>query len=469
MLGIALANVTYAVLGIGLAALLGVFDRRPATYVDALVGLPLGLAAVMILSTYGSLLGIGVTPTVVALLAVAAAGAGVWRLRRNRPTAARVATRRSRLDRILGAVPAIAIGWLLVSATRSVMAKPLVEWDGWVLWATKARVLYDHPSGGADILQSDFYGAPTYPLGLPALEATTMRAVGDFDVTLLDVQVVALVGAAILGLWVLLRHVAHPFVTGVALLATLASSQVAYQLTTNYADVPLSFLTALGVVAGGVWLSDPAGRSWLLACFAVFLGAAALTKNEGVLFGAAAALALILATLAMKRNLRNALTAVAAFVAVAAPWQIYTAANGLKTVDYDLADLLNPGLLQERADRILPAARELLQEMTVADSWGASLIVIVLGVAAALLTARRPAGLYAASWLGFAFCGLVATYWISNHRIENDLENSSYRTILTLLVTGLAMTPLLLDAALGHARSVLWPPGGLVSMPRARR
>ena len=57
LLGIALANVTYAILGIGLAALLGVFDRRPATYVDALIGVPLGLAAVMILSAYGSLLG----------------------------------------------------------------------------------------------------------------------------------------------------------------------------------------------------------------------------------------------------------------------------------------------------------------------------------------------------------------------------------------------------------------------------
>ena len=159
----------------------------------------------------------------------------------------------------------------------------------------------------------------------------------------------------------------------------------------------------------------------------------------------------------------------AAFVALAAPWQIYTAVNGLKTVDYNLADLLNPGLLPDRADRVLPAARELLQEMTVADSWGASLIVIVLGVAAALLSARRPAGLYAAGWLGLSFCGLVATYWISNHRIDNDLENSSYRTILTLLVTGLALTPLLLDAALGHARSVLTPPGGLVSRRRAPR
>ena len=70
--------------------------------------------------------------------------------------------------------------------------KPLVEWDGWVLWATKARVLYDHPGNGAEILQNAFYGAPSYPPGMPALEATTMRAVGAFDGALLDLQLLAL-------------------------------------------------------------------------------------------------------------------------------------------------------------------------------------------------------------------------------------------------------------------------------------
>ena len=465
---IVLANVAYAVLGIGLAALLGVFDRRPSTYIDALIGLPLGIAVVMLVAAQAALLGFALTPTLVALLAFAAAASGGWRLYRSRPAFAEIETRLSWSERLAGAVPAIAIAWGRTAAAGAMAVKPLAEWDGWVLWATKARVLYDHPSNGATILQSDFYGAPSYPIGMPALEATTMRAVGHFDGTLLDLQLLALVAAAIVGIWVLLRRVAHPVVIGLALLATLASSQVTYQLTTNYADVPLAFLTAAGVVAGGVWLTDGSeGRTWMLVCFSVFLGAAAWTKNEGLLFGAAAAVALLATSLAGRRNVRSALGAVGGFVVLAAPWRIYAAANGLKTRDYNLADLFDFGLLHERADRVWPATRELLQEMTVADAWGASLVVIVLGVAAALLTRRRRlAGIYAGAWLVLAFCGLVATYWISNHRLDNDLDNSSFRTIVTLLVTGLSLTPLLLDGAVAHFREAI---GSLPPLRLSRR
>jgi ABC-type glucose/galactose transport system permease subunit len=72
-----------------------------------------------------------------------------------------------------------------------------------------------------------------------------------------------------------------------------------------------------------------------------------------------------------------------------------------------------------------------------------------------LLTRRRVAGIYAAVWLVLAFGGLVATYWISNHRLDNDLENSSWRTIVTLLVTGLCLTPLLLEGAVTHIRDAI--------------
>ena len=324
--------------------------------------------------------------------------------------------------------------------------KPLVEWDGWVLWATKARVLYDHPGNGAEILQNAFYGAPSYPPGMPALEATTMRAVGAFDGALLDLQLLALVAAAVVGIWALLHRLAHPVIVGLALLATLASSQLAYQLTTNYADVPLAYLTALGVTAGAVWLTEEDdGRPWQLASFAVFLAAAAWTKNEGLVFGAAAVVALVGATLVRRAGRVPGLLAAAGFAALVAPWRLYSAVNGLRTYDYDLADFFVPGVLRERADRVVPAAHELISEMTEVDAWGASLAVVVLAIVSAALTRRRTAGLYTAGWLLLSFCGLVATYWISNHRLDNDLENSSFRTIVALLVTGLCVAPLLLD------------------------
>lgn len=451
LVSIFLANLSYALIGIGLAAALGVFDRRPATFVRGLVGIPLGIAVVLLLAGYGAVAGVALTPTLVSLVAVGALAAGAWRLRRPAESELPVREVGPRLLAALAVVPAAAIAWVLAAAGRAAAVKPLAEWDGWVLWATKARILYEHPSEGAAVLQSSFYGAPSYPLGLPALEATTMRAVGDFDGTLLDVQLLALVAAAMVGIWALLHRAAHPVTIGLALLATLGSTQLAYQLTTNYADVPLAFLVALGVVAGGVWLTGPERETWQLACFSVFLAAAAWAKNEGLVFGAAAVVTLVLATLITRSGRRAALLASLAWAMLVAPWRVYAQANGLQTADYDLRDLFDLGLLHDRADRVWPAARELIAEMTAAGAWGATAAVIVLSLATALLTSRRLAGWYAAAWLLLSFGGLVATYWISNHRLDNDLENSSYRTIVTLLVTGLCIAPLLLDAAVARA------------------
>jgi hypothetical protein len=282
-----------------------------------LVAFPLGIAVVLLLSAYASLFGVELTPSLVALLAIASFAAGVWRVRRIR-SAVDSHTPRSTVELAVAVLPAVAIARVPLRATRTMAAKPLLEWDGWVLWATKARVLYEHPPGGAEVLQSDFYGAPSYPLGLPALQATTMRAVGHFDGTLLDLQLLALVAAVMVGVWALLHRSAHPVTIGLALLATLVSASVAYQLTTNYADVPLAFLTVLGLVAGGVWLTGSSRQTWQMVCCMLFLAAAAWTKSEGFLFSAAAVSMLVSVAVFSRREHRSALLAACGWIALVA-------------------------------------------------------------------------------------------------------------------------------------------------------
>ena len=63
------------------------------------------------------------------------------------------------------------------------------------------------------------------------------------------------------------------------------------QLATGYADVPVAMFVAAGVVASARWLLDDE-RAWL-ALTTLFVAAAALTKNEGLLFGAATYAALL--------------------------------------------------------------------------------------------------------------------------------------------------------------------------------
>lgn len=208
---IVLANVGYALLGICVAAMLGIFDRRRATWSRAAIGVPLGVALVMLVSSYAALLGVGIGQyTMFGLVAVAAVGG--WLRLRSTPSARPPEPRpASATERLLATLPAAAILLVCIAAARAMTVKPLVEWDGWVVWATKAKLLYAIPGDAPGVLQQAHYPPPSYPLGLPALEATTMRAVGHFDNALLDVQLLVLVAAALLGIWVLLRPVAGPW------------------------------------------------------------------------------------------------------------------------------------------------------------------------------------------------------------------------------------------------------------------
>jgi uncharacterized membrane protein YqjE len=454
LVSILLANVAYGLLGVGLAAALGVFDRRESALVRLLLCPALGIAAIGLVSSYAALAGLAVDPAVVAVLAVVALAAGAWRLRRRaRSQDGRARPpRRLALDRALALVPALAIAGVLFSAARTMVVKPLLEWDGWVVWGTKARVLYERPGEATEILAESYYGPPSYPFGLPALEATTMRAIGSFDTVLVDLQILILVAAAIAAIWALLSDVAHPLLIGVALLMPLASPQLVYQLTTNYVDVPLGFLVGLALVSGAVWLLAGERREpWPLACFATFLAFAAWLKNEGLLFALAAVAALIVVTLVERRGRLAALASAAGFAALALPWRIYASVHDLRTYDYDLISFFDVDYLRENSDRLASSAGELLSEMTKVGAWGASVAVIVLGIATALLSSRRLVGLYAAVWLALSFGGLVAIYWISSHSLYVDLENSSFRTIVTLLVAPLCLLPALLQPAVDAA------------------
>ena len=112
---------------------------------------------------------------------------------------------------------------------------------------------------------------------------------GGFDGTLVHLQLLGLAIAFVGGAWVLLREHAPPLLLAATLLAVLTAPAFFGQLQTNFADVPLAMLIALGVAALAAWLRS--GAPGLLPAATLFLGAGALTKNEGELFALAAFLA----------------------------------------------------------------------------------------------------------------------------------------------------------------------------------
>jgi hypothetical protein len=444
VVGLLVANLLMLAAGAGLLPVLGL--ARSRREVVARIGLAymVGVAVSALLAAHLALLtgalGIDLGFGAVGLFALAACAlAAGWA--RLRGLDAGLPPRRDVLG--LAAVGAALV--LVAHAARTFAVKPLHEWDGWAIWATKSRALYELGGVRGPVFDGAAY-APThleYPLLYPSLQAIDFRVMGTLDGTVMHLQLALLAAGFVGALWALLRPVAWPPLVGVAALAIVAAPQVVYQLSTAYADVPLAFFVALGVAALGAWVAR--GGNELLVVAALFLGVAALTKNEGLLFAGAAFVAAAL----VRPRRRLALAALAAALLVA-PWRLWVALHDIPGRDYTLGDALDPAYLRDRAGRVAPSARELAVQLADTSKWGLLVPLVAAGLAAALATRRFAPAAFALAWLLLGFGGLLVVYWISTPALGEHLFNSSYRTIVSLVVGGAALVPVLVRVPFGR-------------------
>jgi 4-amino-4-deoxy-L-arabinose transferase-like glycosyltransferase len=349
--------------------------------------------------------------------------------------------RAERLSLAAGLV-ALGIGLTLAAkATHAYLVRPLREYDGWAIWGTKARALYEFDGADTSVFANPYYDAPTHPLLLPSLEAIGFRTLGAFDPVLLHVQLGALAVGFAAAAWVVLRPSSEPLLAGAAILAVLSAPAVFAQLGTNFADIPVAFFVALGIAALAGWLSSQAG--WLLVVGAVFLAAGALTKSEGMLFAAAALVPLLALAGTRRRLLWRAGAAAAVVVVAVLPWRLFVARHGLRHPDYELSNLFDRTYLADTWYRVEPVTNELLRQLTNTGSWG--LLLPLFGAALVVSALRRgfaPAA-FAAAWLVLSFVGLVLIYWITVRPLEHNLFNTSNRTVATLLIGAGLVAPVL--------------------------
>jgi hypothetical protein len=437
LLGLVVANVLYFVVGAGLLPILRVvrtwreaFERLPLAYL-------LGICATGILAAHLALIEVPLGLAELVVVAAIVALLGWRRLRRAQAIDDVSVPREPAWSTAIGSAALVVVAVLLVHAWRTFEIRPLLEWDGWAIWGTRARALYEFGGATGPVFTTEEYLPLQHPLFLPALEAMDFRAMSAFDGTLIHVQLLLLAVGFVAAFATLLRGFVPEYLIGLVALAVLAAEPVLKQLSTNMADVPLAFFVALGLVGLGRWLET--NETWTLSAATVFLGAAALTKNEGALF---ALVALVAGLPAARRRLRTLGFAAGAVALVLLPWRLNVTLRDLPLVEYELSNAVSPSYLSDHSDRVSPAARGLAEEIFTLD-WGLLPLLFAVALLAAAAARRYALAAFAALWAGLAFLGLLVVYWISTIPIELALVWSGDRTIITLVVGAGALSAVL--------------------------
>jgi hypothetical protein len=437
--GLLLLNVAYLALGLGIIALAAHSWNELATKAGLAYLAGLGIAGIAAAEL--ALVNVPLRPLPVAVVATIVLSVGLRRLARRAASARGPAEARLWGARVIGIAALVQTGLLLGVAGTAFAVRPLWEWDGWAIWAFKARALYAFGGVSNPAFESHVYAhhMQDYPLFLPGLEATAYHALGGVDERLVHLQMLGIAVGFVGALWAILRPRVSPELLGLSVLAIVAAPGILDVLAANYADVPLALFLALGVAALAGWLYD--GERNLLVWAAFFLACAAMTKNEGALFAGAA----IAATLAVAPRRRPVLgVALVAFIPLV-PWRIFVAMHHIHDPALQPKDL-RPGTLAHHTDRIRPAAARLVHELMYAHH-GLLVPMTLVALAASFLAGRARVGTFAVTWLGLSFAGLVLVYWASPLPLGWYLATSAPRIVLPLILGGAALAPLLASRA----------------------
>lgn len=457
MTALRIAGLDALYLGVGVALLAAfglvasVRDAARLAGVAFLAGwaaLGIGTVYLLLAGASGSVGQVVALAVAVAAVAVAAALAGPVRRRVRRPAAPEPSRPAAPESLALAGGALLLIALVFAALFRSLRHVQPAQWDAWAFWVPKAEaIVYGggiHTGPGS--LES--FANPDYPPLTPVLDATTFRFAGHVDPGVLPLQhwVVALaMFAALAGL--LWRHV-HPAV----LLASLASFALLpsyqHEVGSLLGDETLIAAVALTAAAGGLWLVRRDPR--YLALYALFGSALALAKNEG--YSDVIVMSAILVAVSVRRRPRLPLLLAALPVLAMQPWKQWSSAHHVPKSDYyDFANLLHPGYLSDRFDRLTYTLRALPQYYLAVDRW--LVLLPVAAVLVALAARRRPAlALFVAGTVAIAFAGNVVVYWISPSPVAWYVSTSGSRTADGPLVLVAALLPLLLTEAMAAAR-----------------
>ena len=458
LVGLVLFHALAAVPGLALLYALGLLKLRPLALLAAagpsvllgivLVGIPL-ITLMVVGVSVGLAAALAVTAVVTLVLVLVAAGT-----RERRPVLL-VATGPPGtlleivVERVVLAGTAL---YLLVGARAFTNLETL--WDDANIWSLKGLGLY-HQGTLVDGLANNpvLTGVHLdYPLLQPMTEATFFHAIGSVDLRLWHFELWVLMALAIWTLAWLLAPLG-PRWPWTVVLATLAlSGFVSGNVTFGHADLLMATLVGCATLAFGIWLQRGGLPYALLG--GVLLAGAANVKNEGMVFGTAIGVALVVAAAFGRRPGRWRDLAIAAglVVASAIPWQIWVSGNDAAVHNtpspWEVID--DPGHLIDRLDNLWRGLGQVIVQLMNTAEW--SLLAPAFLVCAVTMLVVGRERTVAAFYLlaGFlAYLSVAYVYWVTEIQDIGGFEQRSGARIVlgVVFVGGVGLAHLLQIAA----------------------
>jgi hypothetical protein len=436
-----LENVLIFLLGIGLLPILAVAPTAASLRRLWPIGYLVGLATVGIVAATLAVLSVPFPPSVLVGVAGLVIAFGVRRIRRDSTAVRRTAPP---VDRIVATAIAPLLVLLVALAVHSYAAKPLREWDGWAIWGMKAHALAVLGSSSHLVLSSNAYDFShlEYPLLLPGLEALGIRSAGGYESRLVVLQCVLVGVAGLLAIWGLLRDMVRPVVLWPFLAAVGLAPTVFGQLASGYADMPMAFLLACGVLAAGRWLVE-AERPWLVLA-TLFLAGAALVKDEGDLFVMATYVGLVVAAPGRRRSV---LASAALVVCSLLPWRVFLAVNHFSTNDFQFSKSFDPSWVGARLDRAPTVAAALLRHSVDVHQYAILLPIGLVALGLGFVSRARPLATFGIIFALLSSAGLVWIFVISWIPVDLYLTQTEDRITAGVVLGCAVLAPLLLNEA----------------------
>ena len=221
-------------------------------------------------------------PVGVFLCAWGVAGAGLaWTGKRAAgPQAAAPAEPADRMERwMIGAAAGVMCASVIWALLMAVVVVP-DDWDAWAIWGPKAKVLL---LGAGPLSDVTHFGHPDYPLLWPAVWAFSGWCAGGWEEQWSKGWSVLFLALAAWQMGRIAREATGRKVAG-WLVPAFFLSMPAVPLVASWAYAEAPLWLALVCAYGRLLKWWERGSPWDAAWTGVFAGAAALTKNEGMLF-----------------------------------------------------------------------------------------------------------------------------------------------------------------------------------------